>query len=784
MKRIILLLVATIVTGCATYASINYDQLFGVESVQEREVPHDFAQSKYFLDTVKPVIDNRCVVCHACYDAPCQLKMSSTAGLDRGASKHLVYQGARLTATNPTRLFEDAESTQEWRDFGFTPVLNERVQHAQANIEAGLMAQMLLQKEEFPLAKTDQLEGFDFSINRTQVCPTIDEYAEYRAEYPNWGMPYGLPAISKNEQEILLAWIRQGASMPETKPLTEYEVEQINLYENYLNRESLKSQLIARYIYEHLFISHLYFEQAEPNVQPRFFTLVRSSTPPGEAVKRIVTRRPYEDPQVERVYYRLIPEQATIVDKTHMPYSLTDKRLEDWKLWFDTTNFEVKQLPSYQAEVASNPMLSFVDIPIQSKYNFLLDDVQNTIMAFIKGPVCRGQIALNVINDHFWVYFSDPNLAGGEAATQFFIEQAPNMKLPAEVDSSATSLINWRKFSKAQSKYLAAKLDFMNNYFKDGEHLDEGLVWDGGVENKNAALTIFRHFDSATVVEGLVGNKPKTAWVIDYSLLERIHYLLVAGFDIYGNYGHQLVTRMYMDLLRLEGEANFTALLPADKRNEIHASWYENSPDDLAIFMGKNAEPFTQPSNIQFMTDDVKNELLSILSDRVNDTYGTRYKIIDTSLSDQSESTLENINQISGIGISHLPQIIMIKVRSSSGQDSIFTLLKNNAHSNISSIFLEDTNRLPENDSLTLVKGVLGSYPAAFLSLNESEIPLLYSKLVSMQSEEDYVHLLDRFAVRRSSDQFWTFSDELHAWYKADQVIEFGLLDYNRFENR
>ena len=29
-------------------------------------------------------------------------------------------------------------------------------------------------------------------------------------------------------------------------------------------------------------------------------------------------------------------------------------------------------------------------------------------MTFIRGPVCKGQIALNVIQDHFWVAFMDP----------------------------------------------------------------------------------------------------------------------------------------------------------------------------------------------------------------------------------------------------------------------------------------------------------------------------------------------------------------------------------------
>jgi hypothetical protein len=50
----------------------------------------------------------------------------------------------------------------------------------------------------------------------------------------------------------------------------------------------------------------------------------------------------------------------------------------------------------------------------------------------------------------------------------------------------------------------------------------------------------------------LVGNNPKTAWLLNYQLLERIHYLLVAGFDVFGNVGHQLDARLSMDFLRME----------------------------------------------------------------------------------------------------------------------------------------------------------------------------------------------------------------------------------------
>ena len=32
---------------------------------------------------IKPILEGRCVVCHACYDAPCQLKLGSWEGIAR-----------------------------------------------------------------------------------------------------------------------------------------------------------------------------------------------------------------------------------------------------------------------------------------------------------------------------------------------------------------------------------------------------------------------------------------------------------------------------------------------------------------------------------------------------------------------------------------------------------------------------------------------------------------------------------------------------------------------------
>ena len=58
-----------------------------------------------FADEVQPILENRCIVCHGCYDAPCQLKLSSYEGIVRGANPEKVYNGRPLRghATLATR---------------------------------------------------------------------------------------------------------------------------------------------------------------------------------------------------------------------------------------------------------------------------------------------------------------------------------------------------------------------------------------------------------------------------------------------------------------------------------------------------------------------------------------------------------------------------------------------------------------------------------------------------------------------------------------------------------
>lgn len=94
-----------------------------------------------YLDDVEPVLVKRCVVCHSCYNSPCQLKLNSWDGLERGASKEKIYNASRLKTMDPSRLLVDAHSQAEWRQKGFFGVTqNEGIKSYDQSLLQGFLS--------------------------------------------------------------------------------------------------------------------------------------------------------------------------------------------------------------------------------------------------------------------------------------------------------------------------------------------------------------------------------------------------------------------------------------------------------------------------------------------------------------------------------------------------------------------------------------------------------------------------------------------------------------------
>ena len=130
----------------------------------------------------------------------------------------MVYNAGHFKAAEPTRLFIDAITTEEWRQKGFNTVLNEADKNPIKNLEDSVLYRMLIQKRLYPQARTGMLsDEFDVSLDRKQTCPTLAEFDEYAAKHPRGGMPYAMPNLNREEYTTLVHWLAQGAPMPEDK---------------------------------------------------------------------------------------------------------------------------------------------------------------------------------------------------------------------------------------------------------------------------------------------------------------------------------------------------------------------------------------------------------------------------------------------------------------------------------------------------------------------------------------------------------------------------------------
>ena len=192
---------------------------------------------------------------------------------------------------------------------------------------------------------------------------------------------------------------------------------------------------------------------------------------------------PYNDPEVAEFYYRLRPIDGTIVDKTHFVYELSNDKMQRYEELFFQPDYTVTELPSYQPETASNPFSTFIDIPYISRYRFMLDDAQYFVSGFIKGPVCRGQVALNVIRDRFWIVFFNP---GGlkhqpgmsEKIHNFLTKQDPTLRLPGSAGDKL-GLFGWRKYNDLAEEYLKNKDAFANQLIEEYGSFQTDDIWDG-----------------------------------------------------------------------------------------------------------------------------------------------------------------------------------------------------------------------------------------------------------------------------------------------------------------
>ena len=779
--------------------------------------PFAVSAKDFYIDEIKPLFDKRCVGCHSCYNAPCQLKLSSFEGLDRGATKKKVYKSSRLIAQPPSRLFIDQPNAEQWRrrhwmkvgplyrkySYGFSPVVNDG---ADRSILYKLAA--LRRDNDLPVKGSSE-ENWSCPNNKKKLGIGETHIDSYLKKKKNGGMPFGLPPLKDDEFATLDAWLADGAKGPgpEAKkkmgePSSPEGKAILKKWEAFFNAESLKERVVARYIYEHLFLSHIVFK----GIPGDFYRLARSKTSCAEGVEEIATRRPYGNPGPNFVNYCFRKYPATIVDKNHVVYRLDDAKMARLKSLFLGNDWEATKFPSWKIKQASNPFITFAEIPARARYQFMLDDALFNLRSFIRGPVCRGPSAVDSIDEQFFVFFLKPDADDSVTDPEFLKEAANLLTLPASRDSNMKELL-WRdyKITKARNEYRKLRDRYYGASHSQGYSLDD--IWDGGGVNNNAVMTVQRHFDSGSVTQGAVGGIPKTSLILDYPIFERFYYNLVAGFDVYGNIFHQVSTRLYMGLLRMEGEELFLSFLPADKREALRDTWYKGKLFTqwkihktyplLGLDRGTQVRyplPSTMPG-AAFKADFLKQVLNDRLkpqvrgeTDSINCCGPVPNRKIANSVSSQKELE-EEMRKVTSIAakdapyVSQMPDLAFLRVEMGN-DDLVYTIIRNKAHFNVAWINGEDKRRDIKADTINIARGFIGSYPNRFFSVSMAKAADFLRAMQAVESGEDYWAFVDAYGFRRSNPEFWEISDWFNARNLKDRPIDGGLFDLNRYAQR
>lgn len=730
---------------------------------------------------IQPIFTEKCVACHACYDAACQLNLGSGEGAARGGNKIPVYAGDRSKASEPTRLFYDAFGKAAWQRKDFYSVLD-----AQGS-QAALMARMLELGHRTPLQPNAKLpEDIVLGLERENMCPMPGEFEAYAGAHPKEGMPLAVTGLTDQQYQTLQRWLASGAPIDQQGLVpSAREALQVVQWENLLNAPGARESLVARWLFEHWFLAHIYFKDGEPG---HFFQWVRSRTPTGQPIDLINSRRPNDDPGTQ-VYYRLWPVQGVIVHKTHITYPLSPAKMARIKTLFYNGNWQVHALPGYGPERRANPFETFLAIPAQARYQFMLDNAEYFVRTFIRGPVCRGQIATDVIRDNFWAFFQAPEHDLYITDPSYRGKATPLLAMPGQNDDVGSVLSLWYAYRDKRNEYEALRRDTYANVPAPSW----SSLWAG---NDNALLSIFRHFDSASVTKGLIGEVPQTMWLFDFPLLERTYYQLAVNFDVFGNVSHQAQTRLYFDLIRNGAEQNFLRLMPADSREGYLDDWYQ-SGGKFKMWLDYESIDNDKPTALKLDEKDPKRDFAQQLLMRYGDlnarpdpinrcdsAYCSRPNI-DPALQN-AEQALSRLTARPAAGlkvIDQLPEATMLRIESRSGKREVYSLLRNRAHSNVAFLLGEESRYQPGLDTLTIYPGVLSSYPNFMFNIPAEQVPEFVAAMENAKDAQGFEKIVERWGIRRSHPQFWQYFHDLSRYIHETDPVEEGVLDMNRYEN-
>ncbi|MEM7191435.1 MAG: fatty acid cis/trans isomerase [Pseudomonadota bacterium] len=757
-------------------------------SAEEAPPAQTEAKVPSYATDIQPLFNKRCVACHGCLGSPCNLKLSSFKGIERGGFGENPY--ANTFEGSPRTDMDLASTTAEWRKRGFYPVLS-RGGSATENLTRSLVSQLI------EASTKHNAPGFDrktlmplYKKRYKHQCPATPEaLAKSIQNNPAIGMPFGLPMLQGHEVDTLRNWIAGNAPGP--TDAEQAKAQMVNnpgavlAWEAFFNADDKRSKLVSRYLFDHVFLATIVLEDSPGD----FFKLVRSKTAPGTAdqnppapIEVIDTPLPYSNPfkyaGVDKFHYRLRKITAPLVQKNHFIWRLSQDDIAHLKKLFLDEKWDMAALdkPGNAPWDDANPFRVYEAIPLQSRYQFLLENAELIVSGITYGPVCLGQTATYAVKDQFWVFFVDPK-------HDLTLRDPKLGRETWEVFMDRTLIGN--------DEYEAAYSAALEKLQPKGYTIDE--IWDGNNKNNNAWLTVLRHESNVSVMKGRQGGIPRTLWLMDYSGFERIYYNTVASFEYWSGDIPKLQTLVFFNYLRQEFEDNFLLLLPEDIREKYRDDWTQGF-GQIALAL----EPFPGADNPTQLDTSKSQPMLSLVSqiqdymgeeisgppDELNPHIKPKVSLDDPITSyDEWVAAAAQLTQVRSYKFPrYLPSVILLRLEDDEGDFRVYSLIANRVYETQDTILFQNGQELPDLYTLSIYPTIVGGFPIYFLEIKLIEAAGFLLGLRDVQSLTEWNDLRDRFGILRNDTRFWETYDWFTDWNEKHRGIYAGYLDLSYYD--
>lgn len=748
--------------------------------------PSHMQEADFYLNRVQPILDKRCTVCHSCFEAPCQQRLTSADNLLRGATAHPTNGGNVFAAPRTDLML----TRKQQRDGGFFSVTE--------GSSDSILVNLLIagnNKTDLPPEKYVDIDKGETRqcIATTEKFKALDERAKKKL-----GMPYYMAPLPPDEFETLLIWASNGAQTPSSQTmhkLAQPRTPQVIVeWEAFFNDRSWKARWTSRYLYEHLFTAHFYFVQSPGE----FYELVRSKTAAPNEIDEIATERAFEMPSglVNSFHYRLRKLQSTVVHKQHFVYKIGNDTMEELKqlFWRSKWNATAESAPfSYEDR---NPFVAFEPIPGNARYRWMLKNAKMLLDMDMRSENCHGNGAAGPLRDNFLFLFVRPESDVSVRYPEFFKEANPHLAM-ANTGVSNT-LMNFQ-FKSNQEKYSRVKYRHQLGLLPNGFSFDD--IWDGEDGTQMPFFTIMRHEKTVSVHNGPWGPRPRVSLLFDYVSFERLYYNCVGLTTLFDNVTDKLGTVLYLRDVGREAEEQLLSLIPDNLRAKVRAEWVQGEGREHMFDVSK----FSLKFNVENLKDrhpgyvvdpnDPYASMMDYLLLRSGvftaEVVGTHYYPTsqDTDqyalLKDASQAMSKEVVKGEGNRVTHFPNVSYIVVRGTGGTN-YYTMIANRFYEYVNYLPIpppkgRNPGRLPVKDWMTIFPEITVNYPGKIYVVDESNLLQFIERMKSVKNPTQYATFDRVYGLQKMSSQFWQVIDEVQEHFIKTDIIHNGALDLNDY---